>query len=201
MVLFDALFGIALGVVSVANYAGIFVLMVMESMVFPVPSEAVMPFAGFLVSSGQLGLLAVIAVSTLGSIVGSLIAYGIGFKGGRPFVEKYGRYFLLNKKHLDKAHSFFEKRGEITILVSRFIPVVRHLISIPAGSAKMNLGRFVLFTAIGAGAWNSILTYAGMALKDNWEAVMSYASWLDAAVIAVLVILIAYFVYAAKRKA
>jgi len=198
MVIFDALFGTVLGIISVSGYAGIFILMVLESMVFPVPSEAVLPFAGFLIATGQMNLAAVGIVSTIGSIVGSLISYYIGLKGGRAFVKRYGKYFLLSEKNLENAHRFFEKRGEITILVSRFIPVIRHLISIPAGYAEMSVRKFIAFTAIGAAIWNTVLVYSGIALKDNWEIIISYTQYLDIAVALAIVALLAYFVF---RKA
>ena len=200
MVLFDFLFNAILQIISATNYIGIFLLMVAESMVLPIPSEAVMPFAGFLVASGQLNIILVAVVSTLGSIAGSLISYYIGLKGGKPFVRRYGKYFLLNEEHLEKAHRFFERRGEITIFFSRFIPVVRHLISIPAGSAKMNLKRFVAFTAIGAAIWNVVLVYVGMLLKEQWETVLSYTQYLDVTVIVALVGLAIYFITKRKQR-
>lgn len=198
MVLFDFLFNVILQIISTTNYFGIFILMVAESMVLPVPSEAVMPFAGFLVASGQLDLIIVAFASTLGSLAGSLISYYIGLKGGKPFVARYGKYFLLNEEHLDRVHRFFEKRGEVTIFFSRFIPVVRHLISIPAGSAKMNLKKFAAFTIAGAAIWNTILVYLGILLKEKWEVIMSYTQYLDILVVIVLIILVIYFI--AKRK-
>jgi len=200
MVLFDFLFNAILQIISATNYIGIFLLMVAESMVLPIPSEAVMPFAGFLVASGQLNIILVAVVSTLGSIAGSLISYYIGLKGGKPFVRRYGKYFLLNEEHLEKAHRFFERRGEITIFFSRFIPVVRHLISIPAGSAKMNLKRFVAFTAIGAAIWNVVLVYVGILLKEQWETVLSYTQYLDVTVIVALVGLAIYFITKRKQR-
>jgi membrane protein DedA with SNARE-associated domain len=182
----------ATALIDKVGYLGVFVLMVMESMVFPVPSEAVMPFAGFLIAEGRFGLPLVIIVSTAASIVGSLISYYIGRWGGEPFVVKWGRFFLLNRGDLDKTTAFFAKYGDATILVSRFIPVVRHLISIPAGVAKMNLVRFSIYTIVGAGMWNTFLTVVGMYLRSNWETVMKYSHVVD---IVVVVILAAGFVY------
>ncbi|MBI5060730.1 MAG: DedA family protein [Candidatus Aenigmarchaeota archaeon] len=200
MVLFDVLFGIILQTISATSYAGIFLLMAAESMVFPIPSEAVMPFAGFLVASGQMNIILVAVASTLGSIFGSLISYCIGLKGGKPFVSRYGKYFLLNEEHLEKTHRFFEKRGSAAIFFCRFIPVIRHLISIPAGSAKMNLKKFLAFTAIGALLWNMFLVYLGMLLKEQWETIVSYTQYLDIAIIGILVLAVLYFIAKRKRK-
>lgn len=200
MVLFDALFTAILQIISASGYFGVFFLMVLESMVFPVPSEAVMPFAGFLVATGEFDLVLVAIASTLGSIVGSLISYYIGFRFGKPFFVRYGKYFLLDKKHLEKTQKFFKKRGEITIFIARFIPVIRHIISIPAGIGKMNLKKFIIFTTIGAAMWNLILTYAGILLKENWEIIMSYTIYLDMLVIIAFVILIIFFVRGRTKK-
>ena len=115
------------------GYVSVFILMVMESMIFPVPSEAVLPPAGLLISQGKFTFAGVIIASTFGSIVGSLLSYWIGISGGRPFIDKFGKYFLLDKKALVAGEKYFAKHGDITIFICRFIPVVRHLISIPAG--------------------------------------------------------------------
>ena len=177
------------------GYGGIFILMVLESMVAPVPSEAVMPFAGMLIDKGELTFVGIIFFSTLGSIVGSLISYYVGYYGGKPFVERFGKYLLLDKHHLVITEKYFKKRGDITIFIGRFVPIVRHLISIPAGLGKMNIWKFSLFTIIGAGLWNSFLTFVGVKLKDNWEQVLKYSSVIDMVIIILLLIVIVYFVY------
>jgi membrane protein DedA with SNARE-associated domain len=182
------------------GYPSVFFLMVMESMVFPVPSEAVMPFAGFLVEQRSFSFSGVIVVSTLGSIVGSLISYHAGYFGGMPFVKKFGRYALLDVEELEATEKFFRKRGEITILICRFIPVVRHLISIPAGIGKMNILRFSIFTIIGAGIWNAFLTYVGYVLKSNWTEVMKYSHVIDIVVVLFLLMLVVVYVYRHLRK-
>lgn len=176
------------------GYISVFVLMVMESMVLPIPSEAVMPFAGFLIADSKLTFTLVIAVSTLGSIVGSILSYGIGLYGGQPFIERYGRFFLLDRDALAATERFFKKYGNATIFICRFIPVVRHLISLPAGIGRMNLVRFSIYTIIGAGLWNAFLTVCGFYLRKNWEVVMQYIRIVDIAVLAVLVFGIAFFI-------
>lgn len=183
------------------GYPSVFVLMVMESMVFPVPSEAVMPFAGFLIFEGRFTFFGVIAASTLGSIVGSLLSYGLGYYGGQPAVDRFGKWLLLDRRDLAMTERFFARRGEIAILVSRFIPVVRHLISIPAGMGRMSLLPFSLYTVLGAGLWNAILAVAGFYLRQHWDLVMHYSGIVDIVVLAVLILLAALFIYRhAARK-
>ena len=161
--------------IAKTGYASVYVLMVCESMVFPIPSEAVMPFAGFLIEEGQFTFPLVIGIATLGSITGSIISYYIGAWGGEPFVNKFGKWALLDKEDLEATKGFFNRFGEITIFVSRFIPVVRHLISIPAGFGRMNFTRFVIYTVIGAGCWNAFLAWVGYIMKQNWAIVMKYS--------------------------
>jgi membrane protein DedA with SNARE-associated domain len=133
--------------------------------------------------------------------VGSLISYGIGFYGGMPFVRKFGKYALLDESELEATEGFFKKHGEMTIFICRFIPVVRHLISIPAGTGKMNLVKFSIFTIIGAGLWNSFLTHVGCVLKNNWAEVMKYSHIIDIVVVAILMGLVGLYIFRhLKRK-
>ena len=182
------------------GYVGVMVLMAMESMIFPVPSEAVMPFTGFLVYEEKFSWMGVFISSTLGSIIGSSISYLMGLYGGRAFILKYGKYFLLEKEHLEITEKFFSKYGEITILISRFIPVVRHLISIPAGMARMNFMKFIIFTTIGASAWNMFLAYVGYILKSNWKEIMKYSKVFDLIIILAIFLLSVYFLYKQFKK-
>ena len=193
MVLIEILAGPITSFIGWLGYLGIFTLMALESMVFPVPSEAVMPFAGFLIAEGKFTFIGVIFFSTLGSIIGSLISYYIGAWGGQRFIRRYGKYLLLSSHHLELTEKFFKTRGEITIFICRFIPVVRHLISLPAGIGKMNMSRFIIFTALGAAIWNSILAFAGYTLRNNWEEVAKYSSMIDLAVLAVMAIFGAWY--------
>jgi membrane protein DedA with SNARE-associated domain len=180
--------------IDATGYASVFILMVMESMVFPVPSEAVMPFAGFLIAETKFTFALVILFSTAGSIVGSLISYAIGRYGGRPFIDRFGKFLLLNQDDLTATERFFKKYGEATIFICRFIPVVRHLISIPAGTGRMNLLKFSIYTIAGAGMWNAFLAVCGYHLRKNWETVMQYSHYVDIAVLALLVLGVAYFI-------
>jgi len=183
------------------GYLGVFLLMVAESMVLPMPSEAVMPFAGFVVAEGSLSWVGVIIAATVGSIVGSLIGYAIGAFGGRPFVRRFGRYILLDQEDLDAADRFFVKRGGITILIARFIPIVRHIISIPAGMGRMRIAPFVMFTALGAGIWNSFLTGCGFVLQKNWQTILRYSHVIDIVVVVLLVALAVLYVLRHLLKA
>ncbi len=186
---------VAVTIISASAYPGIFVLMMLESMFFPVPSEAVMPFAGFLIVDGTLTWTGTILFATLGSLAGSIISYTIGYYGGKTFIIKFGRFFLLKEKHLDMSERFFTRHGQITIFASRFIPVVRHFISIPAGAGKMNFIRFCIYTVLGAGIWNTFLTYLGYKLKQNWDSVMHYSHYIDTGVLVVLIIALGYYIY------
>lgn len=186
--------------IDATGYASVYALMVLESMIFPIPSEAVMPFAGFLVVTGRFTLWGVVVASTLGSITGSLLSYWIGAKGGEPFIRRFGKYFLLDQHELEITQRFFQRRGQIAILVSRFIPVVRHLISLPAGAGRMPLAPFCVYTVIGAGLWNAFLAVAGMKLKENWDELMHYSHQIDLVVLAILVALVGLFVYRHRAK-
>jgi membrane protein DedA with SNARE-associated domain len=189
-------------IIQQCSYIGIFILMTLESMIAPVPSELVMPFAGFLIYTGHFDPLWVMVASGLGSIVGSLLSYSMG-RLGEPVVLRYGRYLFLNPHHLEWTKNFFNRHGSITIFISRFIPVVRHLISIPAGMARMSLAPFIIYTAIGASMWNGFLTYAGLRLRENWRLIQEYTHILDYLVLACLVVGMAYFVWkfrAARRS-
>lgn len=182
------------------GYVLLFVLMAFESMIAPVPSEAVMPFAGFLVYEGRFTFLEVAFYSTLGSLVGSLLSYYAGLYGGRPLIEKYGRFLLLNRHHLEQTERFFSRFGDKTIFVSRFIPVIRHLISIPAGVGRMSVLKFSFYTIVGACLWNMFLAYLGYALKEHWSVILQYTGVLDVVIIAALVFAAGYLVYKYRRR-
>jgi len=185
----------ALSTISQLGYAGIFFLMMLESMIVPVPSEFVMPFAGFLVAQGSFNGILVILVSTLGSITGSLLFYYIGKTGGHTLVQRYGKYVLVNLEDIKKTEAWFTKRGDLTIFVARLIPVVRHLISLIAGIGKMNVRKFTIYTILGAALWNGILTYLGILLGQHWAEVSQYMENLDLIILLLLIIGVLYFVY------
>src|SRR6266581_1927790 len=153
----------AIRCLDTAGYSGAGALMALESMIAPIPSEAVMPFVGFLVADGKWSLWGAILVTSLGSIVGSSISYAMGYYGGRPVVLRVGKYLLLNVHDLERTEHFFHRRaGALTIFLSRFIPVVRHFVSIPAGIGRMPVMPFFAATLLGATLWNSFLLICGM---------------------------------------
>jgi membrane protein DedA with SNARE-associated domain len=169
--------------------------MMLESMVAPVPSELVMPFAGFLAATGRFSFALVVLFSALGSICGSMISYYIGKYGGNKVVVHFGKYLLLDLKDLEKTEKWFSKKGDKTVLISRFIPVVRHLISIPAGIGKMNIKKFAVYTLIGATLWNTFLAYLGFVLGQNWNEVKHYSEYISIPVAILIVLCGVYFVY------
>lgn len=179
--------------IEVLGYPGIVFLMALESMIAPIPSEAVMPFAGFLAYEGKMHMGWIAVASTLGSIIGSYLSYLMGMYGGRPIVLKVGKYLLLNVHHLEVTERFFNKYGRSTVFISRFIPVVRHFISIPAGMGKMPILPFLVLTAIGAGMWNMILAWAGYELRERWQEMTPYFHVVDRIILVLAIAAIALF--------
>jgi membrane protein DedA with SNARE-associated domain len=191
---------IAVKILETTGYAGAGFLMALESMIAPVPSEAVMPFVGFLVRDGKWNLWMAIGATSAGSIVGSLLSYWMGYYGGKPFVLKVGKYLFLNQHDLERTEQFFHKRsGTKWLFISRFIPVVRHFISIPAGMGKMPMVPFLTATLIGATIWNTILLALGWWLREKWTVVQTYSHKVDYVVVAGAVIFIIWFIR--KRRA
>ena len=182
----------AVQVLQATGYVGLFLLMAGESMVLPIPSEAVMPFAGYLVSTGDMTWLAAIAASSLGSLAGSYVSYLMGRHGLLPLVVRYGKYAFIQPHHVVKAQAFFTRRGAVAVFLCRFIPGVRHVASIPAGSARMPLVPFLLASVAGATLWNSILLYIGYKVGQNADAIARYKHLLDLAGLALIVLLVAY---------
>ena len=176
--------------ISNTGYLGIFALMIAESALIPIPSEIIMPFSGYLVSTGKFNPIFVVIAGSVGNLVGSLIAYVIGVKLGREFILKYGKYVLLRKSHLDWTESYFEKYGDRSTFVSRLLPAIRTYISLPAGIAKMNLKKFTAYTFAGSIIWNAMLTYVGMALGEQWTKIRQYSEYVDAIVIIGIVIIV-----------
>src|SRR6185503_13853594 len=153
--------------VSQLGYPGIVVLMAIESSVFPLPSEIVIPPAGVLVAQGRMSAVLVIIAGTIGSVIGALGNYALAVWLGRPLLHRYSRYFLVREASLNRTEAFFLRHGEIATFVGRLLPVFRHLISLPAGVARMHLGKFVTYTSLGAAVWCSVLTWVGWYLGRN----------------------------------
>jgi len=164
-----ALAGFAIWVITSMGYAGIVLLMAIESACIPLPSEIIMPFAGYLVSTGTFTLVGVATAAAVGENIGAAIAYQLGKSGGRPLVERYGPYILIDANHLDQADRFFARYGSIAALIGRLLPVVRTFIAFPAGVARMNRVKFHLYTTIGSWPWCFALAWVGMKLGDKWN--------------------------------
>jgi len=156
-------------VIAVGGYPGIAALMGIESACVPLPSEIIMPFAGYLVFTGRFSLVLAATAGAIGCNLGSVVAYWIGAKGGRPLVERYGNWVLMSHHDLDRMTQFFEKYGSIAVLIARLLPIVRTFIAFPAGIAKMSQARFHLYTFIGSWPWCFALAYAGMKLGEKWH--------------------------------
>ena len=161
--------------IGAMGYPGIFLLMAMESSVIPIPSEVVMPPAGYLAQQGQMHMGLVILSGTLGSLVGAYANYFVARWLGRPLVIKYGRYVWITEEHFNKVETFFLSHGEISTFIGRLLPVIRHLISIPAGIARMNHWRFSLYTTVGAAIWVSILSWIGYFIGQNEDLIAEYS--------------------------
>lgn len=158
-----------ISIISAGGYVGIALLMGIESACIPLPSEIIMPFAGYLVHAGQLKLFWAATAGAIGCNLGSIPAYWLGAWGGRPAIEKFGRYVLLSRHDLDRTERFFQRFGGITVLLARLLPVVRTFIALPAGIARMSQVRFHLYTFIGSWPWCYVLAYVGMKLGDRWD--------------------------------
>ena len=163
-----------LGIISSMHYAGIVLLMAIESACIPLPSEIIMPFAGFLVSKGEMTLFGIALAGAIGCVVGSIPAYYVGMFGGRPLAERFGKYVLISKKDLDMADRWFANHGEIIIFVARLLPAVRTFIAFPAGVARMNMTKFIVYTFVGSFIWCGVLGYVGMKAGEHWEDLKVY---------------------------
>jgi len=180
-------------VISDTGYWGITFFMTLESMGLPIPSEIVMPFSGYLVTMDRFSLSEVVFCATLGNLIGSLIFYAIGYWGGRPLVEKYGRFVLISEAEISRANNWFKKNGSVAIFFSRLLPVVRTYISLPAGIAKMNLPKFVFYTSVGSVPWNFGLAYIGFVLAEEWGSIEKYFRQFDFLILALIIIGMIWF--------
>jgi membrane protein DedA with SNARE-associated domain len=155
--------------ISTLGYGGVVLLMAIESACIPLPSEIIMPFAGYLVSRGEMNLWLVGVAGAVGCVLGSMVAYWAGMYGGRPLIEKYGRYILISHHDLDLADRWFAKYGEIIVFASRLLPAIRTFIAFPAGVARMNISRFIIYTFAGSLPWCLGLAYVGQKLGEQWD--------------------------------
>jgi membrane protein DedA with SNARE-associated domain len=190
--------GLITATISALGYPGIVLLMAIESACIPLPSEIIMPFAGYLASTGRFNLVLVATAGALGCNLGSTVAYAIGSRGGRPLVERWGAYVLMSRRDLELADRFFARYGSITVFVARLLPVVRTFIALPAGIARMPQLQFQLYTFAGSWPWCFALAYVGMKLGEHWQsdprlrAIMHQA---DAVVVVLLIAGLAWYLW------
>ena len=186
--------------IGAMGYLGIFLLMAMESSVFPIPSEVVMPPAGYLAQQGKMDMALVILSGTFGSLAGAYANYFAARFLGRPLLLKYGRYVWITEAHFQRVEDYFQQHGEISTFIGRLLPVVRHLISLPAGLAGMNHVKFTVYTLLGAGIWVSVLSWIGYLIGSNQELIVRYAHQAVVDVIAFSALLVAVYVWMHRRK-
>jgi membrane protein DedA with SNARE-associated domain len=196
----DPIVNFAVNVVDALGLAGVFVLMLLESACIPIPSEATMLFAGFNVSDGHYSLLVAVAVGSFANLVGSWIAYAIGYYGRVDVLEKHGKKLHIKKSHLQWADRWFERHGDATVFFSRMVPIVRTFISLPAGVARMPFWRFSALTLAGCIPWVFALTFIGKQAGDNWDKWKDKLHYVDYAVAAAIVIGIVYLIVRARRR-
>lgn len=201
--LIEYLAGLVVAVISAGGYLGIAALMAIESACIPLPSEIVMPFAGYLVSTGELNLWLVALAGAIGCNIGSTIAYAIGYWGGRPLAERWGRFVLLNRHDIDVAERFFNRYGAATVFVGRLLPVVRTFIALPAGFAEMNMWKFQIYSFVGSFAWCLALAYIGQVLGAQWNDNPALKSAFHGADVLILVLVLAglgWFLWSHLRR-
>lgn len=182
-------------VISALGYGGVVLLMAIESANIPLPSEVIMPFAGFLAAQGVLNLYLIALAGATGCTIGSIFSYWLGKFGGRPLIEKYGQYILISHHDLDLADRWFQNKGEMTVFVGRLLPVIRTFISFPAGIAEMNFPRFVIYSFLGSLPWSLFLAYIGLKLGQNWESIRGYFHGLDWVILILIVVGIVWYVW------
>lgn len=195
-----AITGFITSVISSMGYTGVALLMAIESAAVPLPSEVIMPFSGFLVTSGRFSLLGLALAGAIGSVIGSLVTYALGYYGGRRLILRYGRYVLISPEDLAMTERFFARFGSLSSLIGRVLPVVRTFISIPAGIGKVPLKPFVFYTFVGSFVWSYFLAWLGMIMGDNWHGLETYFRKFDLIVGIVLVAGIAWWIWRHFRR-
>jgi len=182
-------------VIRSMSYAGIALLMAIESACIPLPSELIMPFSGYLVSTGDFDLHSASIAGAVGCAIGSAVAYWVGVWGGRPFLERYGRYVLIRRKDLDMADRFFERWGMWAVFISRLLPVIRTFISLPAGISRMPFMPFLILSFAGSVPWCYLLTYVGKVLGENWQNIRHYFHGADLLIGAFLLVGFGFWIW------
>ncbi|MCX7572162.1 DedA family protein [Tumebacillus sp. DT12] len=186
---------IATGMIETMGHWGVFLGMLIESACIPLPSEVIMLFGGFKAEEGLLTFWGVVWAGVFGNLVGSILTFWIGANGGRQFLQKYGKYVLINEKHIHTADRWFAKYGDWAAFFGRNLPVIRTFISLPCGIARMNFWKFTIYTFLGCIPWNWALTYAGFKLGENWHAIEPYTKPVSYGILGLLILGILYFLF------
>jgi membrane protein DedA with SNARE-associated domain len=200
--LFQILFSFVVSFLNRTGYTGVFALMTLESATLPIPSEVVLPLTGYLVYLGTMNFVTAVVVASLGSLIGTMIDFAIGYYLGRTVVLRYGRAIRLHEKHLLTSERWFAKYGSIVVLLARFVPLIRTLVAFPAGAAKMNILKFLAYSAIGIVAWDVILIYVGYLAGKNWSLIAQnlYSAFGPIEIVAMIVVLTLVSVGLKKHK-
>jgi membrane protein DedA with SNARE-associated domain len=180
-------------IISSIGYFGVFILMALESAAIPVPSELIMTFSGYLAYQGVFDFTLIVIIGAAGCLAGSVVSYWVGLKGGRSFVDKYGKYFFLNHHHLDLAEDWFKKYGDNAVFFSRMLPVVRTFISLPAGMGRYSFRKLVVFSFVGSLPWCFALAYVGFKLGPKWKNIIEFFNGLDVVIVIAMVATVMYY--------
>lgn len=202
--MFDFLVNKIIEIINIFGYPGVFILMAIESMCIPLPSEITMPFAGSLINIGRFNLIFLSLTGGFGNLAGSLIAYYIGYKGQENYVryliKKYGKFFLITISDFERSQRWFNKYGEIIVFSSRLLPAVRTFISLPAGIARMNIKKFILYTIFGSTIWSFFLSYIGLILGEKWRQVEGFFHKFDFLIFIIAIFLGGFFIFHQYQK-
>lgn len=198
--IFEAIGGFIISIIESLDYTGIILLMAIESACIPLPSEIIMPFSGYLVSTGAFSLMGVSLAGAFGCVIGSLVAYYVGMNGGRPLIEEYGSYVLISRRDLERADRWFERWGDATVFFARLLPVIRTFIAFPAGVSGMNLTRFIAYTFLGSLPWCLALAYAGLLLGERWGTLRGWFHRFDYAIGGLILVAVVWYIWRHIRE-
>lgn len=189
-----------LGFIDTWGYVAVAVLMGLENACIPIPSELILGFAGYLIFAGKMEFFHAAVAGIIGGMIGSILTYYVGAHGGRPFIDKYGKYFFMQKSHVDIAQRWFDKYGIKAVFFSRMLPAVRTFISLPAGFARVNMKKFIIYTFLGTVPWTLLILYIGLLLGENWTKMLSIGHELSLAVCVIIVVVCVFYYIRWKRN-
>ena len=189
-----------ISIISNLGYAGVIILMVLDSAMIPIPSEIILVFSGYLVTTGTFDPISIILAGSFGNVVGSILTYYFGLKFGRLFILRFGKYFFIKEHHLEYTEKLFQKYGDKISFLGRLLPAIRTYISLPCGIAKMNLFKYSIYTFFGSIIWNTMFTYIGMQLGSNWQDIDNYSIYLEIVTGCVIVAFVIWFITKMIKK-